>query len=92
MIYDILFAVCGIGLITLGLRLAKLDTLVDSWKMETVRLMGLLNDLDNKRFEDSCRLAKAFQCIQALEERVAALEKRVEVLEEGSGEYFKSQL
>ena len=72
MIYDILFAVCGVGLIALGLRLAKLDTLVDSWKMETVRLMGLLNDLDNKRFEDSCRLAKAFQRIQELEERLEA--------------------
>lgn len=92
MIYSILFAICGIGLITLGLSLAKLDTLVDSWKMETVRLMGLLNDLGNKRFDDSCRLAKAFQRIQALEERVEALEKRVETLEEGSGEYFKSQL
>ena len=72
MIYDILFAICGIGLIALGLSLEKLDTLVDSWKMETVRLMGRLNDLGNKRFDDSCRLAKAFQRIQELEERLEA--------------------
>lgn len=65
MIYNILFVIVGIGLIALGVRLAKLDTLVDSWKTETLRLMRLLNDLDNKRFEDSCRLAKAFQRIQA---------------------------
>ena len=31
MIYDILFAVCGIGLIALGLSLFKLGDRVDCW-------------------------------------------------------------
>lgn len=98
MIYDILFVVCGIGLIALGTSLMKLDTLVDSWKMETLRLMGLLNDLDNKRFEDSCRVAKAFQRIQALEERLESqealtigLDEKIKALED-TVEYLEGKL
>ena len=81
MIYDILFAVCGIGLIALGLSLFKLDTKVDSWAMEVVRHVGLINDIDDKRFGDSCRLSRAFERIQALEEKIKALEETVESLE-----------
>lgn len=72
MSYNILFAVVGIGMIAFGVSLVKLDNLVKSWRVETLRLMKLLNDLDNKRFEDSCRLARAFQRIQDLEDRLEA--------------------
>ncbi len=82
MIYNILFAIVGIGLITLGLSLMKLDNLVDSWRMETLRLMKLLNDLESKRFEDCCRLARAFERIQALEYRIEGLDALVAALEE----------
>ena len=81
MIYDILFAVCGVGLIALGLSMVSFARQVDSWKIETVRLIGLHRNLDDKRFEDSCKLARAFQRIQALEEKVKALEETVESLE-----------
>jgi len=99
MIHNILFAIVGIGLIALGLSLVKLDSLVESWRVEVLHHTKLLNDLDNKRFEDSCRLSRAYERIQVLEERLegqealtSELEKRVGALEEGSGEYFKSQL
>lgn len=89
MIYDILFAVCGIGLIALGLSLFKLDTRVESWIAEVLRHVKLMNDIDNKRFEDSCRLARAYERIQALEERLegqeaftANLEEKIKDLEE----------
>ena len=85
MIYDILFAVCGIGLIALGLSLMKLDNLVESWMAEVLHLTKVINDIDHKRLADSCRLDGAFRRIQELEDRL-------EALEEGSGEYFKSQL
>lgn len=81
MIYDILFAVCGIGLIALGMSLFKLDTRVEAWRVETLRHVKLLNDLDNKRLEDACRTAEAFKRIQDLEEKIKALEETVEYLE-----------
>lgn len=72
MIYDILFAVCGVGLIALGVSLVKLDGLVDSWIMEVMRLMKSITDVDNHRLADSDRLNEAFKRIQELEDRLEA--------------------
>ena len=72
MIYDILFAVCGIGLIALGLSLVKLDKLVESWMAEVLHLTKAINAVDRRRFEDAHRLDEAFKRIQELEDRLEA--------------------
>ena len=72
MIYDILFAVCGIGLIALGLSIMKLYNLVDSWMAETLHQTKLINDLYASRKDDNNRLNEAFKRIQELEERLEA--------------------
>lgn len=72
MIYDILFAVCGIGLIALGLSIMKLYNLVDSWMAETLHQTKLINDLYASRKDDNHRLNEAFKRIQELEERLEA--------------------
>ena len=72
MIYDILFAVCGIGLIALGLSLFKLGDRVDCWITEVMRLMKSITDVDNHRLADSDRLDEAFKRIQELEDRLEA--------------------
>lgn len=87
MTYNILFAVVGIGLIAFGLSLIKLNRLVDSWIVEVLRLTKLLNDLDHKRFEDSCRLDRAFKRIQALEDRLEGMSALVATLEEKLNDY-----
>ena len=70
MIYNILFAICGIGLIAFGVSLIRLSNRVESWQIEVLRHTRLLNDIDHKRFEDSCQLAKAFERIQDLEDQL----------------------
>jgi len=72
MIYNILFAVCGIGLIALGLSLFKVDTRVESWVVEVLHLTKLINDADNHRLEDNARVGEVFKRIQELEERLEA--------------------
>ena len=72
MIYNILFAVCGIGLIALGINLIRLDIRVESWVIEVTRHVKLINDLDDKRFKDASRLDEAFKRIQELEDRLEA--------------------
>lgn len=72
MIYDILFAICGIGLIALGLSLMKLDKLVESWMAEVLHLTKVINAVDRRQFEGSRRLDEAFERIQELEERLEA--------------------
>ena len=72
MIYDILFAVCGIGLIALGLSIMKLYNLVDSWMAETLHQTKLINDLYARRKDDNERLDGAFRRIQELDDRVEA--------------------
>ena len=61
MTYNILFAVVGIGLIAFGLSLIKLNGLVDSWILNELNLAKRINDVDNHRLEDSCRLDEAFK-------------------------------
>ena len=72
MIYNILFAVVGIGLIALGLSLVKLDSVVESWQIEVLRLIKVTNYVDTRRVEDSRRLDAAFKHIQELEDRLEA--------------------
>ena len=98
MIYDILFAIAGIGLIALGFSLFKLDTKVDSWLTEVLRLMKLMNDWDDHRFTDNARVGEAFKRIQALEDRLegqealaAGLEEKIKALEE-TVEYLENKL
>lgn len=98
MIYDILFAVCGIGLIALGLSLMKLDKLVRSWMAEVLDLTKVINAVDRRQFEGSLRLDEAFQRIQVLEDRLegqealtANLEDKIKALEE-TVEYLEGKL
>lgn len=72
MIHNILFAVCGIGLIALGLSLMKLDRLVGSWIAEVLHLTKTINAVDGRQFKDSRRLDEAFKRIQELEDRLEA--------------------
>lgn len=72
MIYDILFAVCGAGLIALGLSLVKLGERIDSWILDQLRQEKLINDLYIHRKDDNKRVDEAFQRIQELEERLEA--------------------
>jgi hypothetical protein len=72
MIYDILFAVCGIGLIALGLSMVKLSRLVDSWQVEELRQIKFINDLYARRKDDNKRLDEAFKRIQELEDGLEA--------------------
>lgn len=98
MVYNILFAVCGIGLIALGLSLFKLDCKVESWAAEVLHHVVLINDVDNKRFENSRRLDEAFKRIQVLEERLeeqealtVGLDEKIKALEE-TVEYLEGKL
>lgn len=72
MIYNILFAVVGIGLIAFGLSLVKLGGRVDSWIIEVLHLTKLIDDLYARRKDDNKRLTEAFKRIQELEDRLEA--------------------
>lgn len=72
MIYDILFAVVGIGLIAFGLSLIKLNGLVESWILEMLNHSKRINDLYNRHRDNDKRLNEAFKRIQELEERLEA--------------------
>lgn len=72
MIYDILFAVVGIGLIAFGLSLVKLGGRVDSWVLEMLNHSKRINDLYNRQRDNDKRLTEAFKRIQELEERLEA--------------------
>ena len=77
MIYDILFAVCGIGLIALGLSLFKLGDRVDVWSSVMRNHEKLLTDIDVHRTTDLLELDKALERIQVLEDKIKALEETV---------------
>lgn len=72
MIYNILFAVCGVGLIALGLSLVKLGDRVDSWIREQWSQGKFINDLYIHRKDDNKRVDEAFKRIQELEDRLEA--------------------
>ena len=72
MIYDILFAVCGIGLIALGLSLFKLNDRVDSWKPLMLQHEKTFTDIEWHRVDDLNKLAALQQRVDILEERLEA--------------------
>ena len=71
MIYDILFAVVGIGLIAFGLSLMKLGGRVDYWEIRIDRHEQNFTNIEWHRAEDLGKLAD-------LQQRVDMLEKRLE--------------
>lgn len=72
MIYNILFAVVGVGLIAFGISLAKLSGRVDSWILEMLNHSRRINDLYNLHRDNDKRLSRAFKRIQELEDRLEA--------------------
>lgn len=72
MIYDILFAVCGIGLIALGLCLVKLGGRVDYLQLDYIKHEKYFTNVDWHRAEDLGKLADTNQRVQALEDRLEA--------------------
>lgn len=82
MIYNILFAVVGIGLIAFGLSLAKLGNRVDSWVREMSNHSKRINDLYKCNRDVNKRLNGAFKRIQALEDRLEGIDALVATLEE----------
>jgi hypothetical protein len=72
MIYDILFAVCGIGLIALGLSLVKLGGRVDHLQLDYIKHEKYFTNVDWHRAEDLGKLADTNQRVQALEDRLEA--------------------
>lgn len=82
MIYNILFAVCGIGLIALGLSLFKLDDRVDVWSSVMRNHEKLFTDIDVHRTTDLLELDKALERIKALEDRLEGQEAFTANLEE----------
>lgn len=71
MIYDILFAIIGIGLIALGLSLMKLNNLVEYLMARSLHHDKLFDDVEWHRADDLGKLA-------ALEQRVRTLEEQLE--------------
>lgn len=72
MIYDILFAVCGIGLIALGLSLFKLSDRVDLLQLDYIKHEKYFTNVDWHRAEDLGKLADTNQRVQVLEDRLEA--------------------
>lgn len=72
MIYDILFAVVGVGLIAFGLSLVKLGGRIDSWVLGMLNHSKRINDLYNHQRDNDKRFTEAFKRIQELEDRLEA--------------------
>ena len=72
MIYDILFAICGIGLIALGLSLFKLSDRVDHLQLDYIKHEKYFTNVDWHRAEDLGKLADTNQRVQVLEDRLEA--------------------
>lgn len=72
MIYDILFAIIGIGLIALGLSLVKLGGRVDHLQLDYIKHEKYFTNVDWHRAEDLGKLADTNQRVQALEDRLEA--------------------
>lgn len=67
MIYNILFAVCGIGLIALGLSLFKLDTRVESWVIVMLSHSKRIQELEDQLEAHAAELTKHHNKIDTLE-------------------------
>lgn len=67
MIYDILFAVCGVGLIALGLSLVKLSFKVDSWILEQVNQIKRIHTLEERLEAHAAELTEHHNKIDTLE-------------------------
>ena len=98
MIYDILFAVCGVGLIAVGFNLFKLDDRIGCWISSIRHHEKLFTDIEWHRAEDLGKLADSNQRIKALEDRLegqealtVGLEEKIKALEE-TVEYLEGKL
>ena len=71
MIYDILFAVCGIGLIALGLSLVKLGGRVDCWILDDNAQLGeafkRIQELEDRLEAHAAELTEHHNKIDTLE-------------------------
>lgn len=67
MIYDILFAICGIGLIALGLSLFKLDTRVESWVLVMLSHSKRIQELEDQLEAHAAELTEHHNKIDTLE-------------------------
>lgn len=67
MIYDILFAICGIGLIALGLSLFKLDTRVESWVLVMLSHSKRIQELEDRLEAHAAELTEHHNKIDTLE-------------------------
>lgn len=82
MIYNILFAVVGIGLIAYGLSLIKLNGRVDHLQLDYIKHEKYFANVDWHRAEDLGKLADTNQRVQTLEDRLDGQEALVATLEE----------
>lgn len=67
MIYDILFAVCGVGLIALGLSLVNLGGRVDSWILEQFSQIKRIRALEERLEAHAAELTELHNKIDTLE-------------------------
>lgn len=97
MIYDILFAVCGIGLIALGLSLFELDTRVESWVLVMLSHSKRIQELEDRLEAHAAELTEHHNKIDTLEineglfERIPDLEDKIKALED-TVEYLEGKL
>lgn len=82
MIYNILFAIVGVGLIALGLSLVKLGGRVDYLQLDYIKHEKYFTNVDWHRAEDLGKLADTNQRVQTLEDRLDGQEALVATLEE----------
>lgn len=67
MIYNILFAITGIGLIALGLSLFKLDCKVESWILEQLSQIKRIHELEDRLEAHAAELTEHHNKIDTLE-------------------------
>ena len=89
MIYAILFAIVGVGLIALGLSLVKLGGRVDYLQLDYIKHEKYFTNVDWHRAEDLGKLADTNQRVRNLEERLegqealtVGLDEKIKALEE----------
>lgn len=67
MIYNILFAITGIGLIAFGVSLFKLNSIVDSWILEQLSQIKRIQKLENRLEAHAAELTEHHNKIDTLE-------------------------